>query len=46
MIWSFVLFFFFISFDARSAGLVNYCVPAGEAHLKALEIARNINEKV
>ncbi|XP_021804318.1 probable enoyl-CoA hydratase 2, mitochondrial [Prunus avium] len=28
-----------------SIGLVNYCVPDGEAHLKALEIARNINEK-
>ncbi|XP_008238477.1 PREDICTED: probable enoyl-CoA hydratase 2, mitochondrial [Prunus mume] len=31
--------------EAMSIGLVNYCVPAGEAHLKALEIARNINEK-
>lgn len=30
---------------ALSIGLVNYCVPAGEAHLKALEIAREINEK-
>lgn len=29
-----------------AAGLVNYCVAAGEAHLKALEIARNINQKV
>ncbi|KAM1584399.1 hypothetical protein ACFX11_037972 [Malus domestica] len=28
-----------------SIGLVNYCVPAGEAHLKAIEVARNINEK-
>ncbi|PHT54046.1 hypothetical protein CQW23_08508 [Capsicum baccatum] len=27
-------------------GLVNYCVPAGEAHLKALELARDINQKV
>ncbi|CAL5436821.1 unnamed protein product [Camellia sinensis] len=27
------------------AGLINHCVPAGEAHLKALEIARNINQK-
>ncbi|KAL2489997.1 ATP-dependent caseinolytic (Clp) protease/crotonase family protein [Forsythia ovata] len=27
------------------AGLVNYCVPAGEARSKALEIARNINQK-
>ncbi|XP_068318218.1 probable enoyl-CoA hydratase 2, mitochondrial [Pyrus communis] len=31
--------------EAVSMGLVNYCVPAGEAHLKALEVARNINEK-
>ncbi|KAJ8754303.1 hypothetical protein K2173_002754 [Erythroxylum novogranatense] len=28
--------------EAKSTGLVNYCVPAGEAHLKALEIAREI----
>lgn len=28
------------------AGLVNYCVPAGDAHLKALEIARDVNQKV
>ncbi|CAN6712486.1 unnamed protein product [Malus baccata var. baccata] len=28
-----------------TTGLVNYCVPAGEAHLKAIEVARNINEK-
>lgn len=28
------------------AGLVNYCVPAGEARQKALEIARDINHKV
>lgn len=28
------------------SGLVNYCVPAGEAHPKALEIAREINQKV
>ncbi|KAG5592793.1 hypothetical protein H5410_043307 [Solanum commersonii] len=27
------------------AGLVNYCVPAGEARLKALELARDINQK-
>ncbi|KAF3685993.1 hypothetical protein T459_14038 [Capsicum annuum] len=27
-------------------GLVNYCVPAGEAHLKALELARDINQKL
>ncbi|PON64587.1 Crotonase superfamily [Parasponia andersonii] len=30
---------------AMSIGLVNHCVPAGQAHLKALEIAREINEK-
>ena len=28
------------------AGLVNYCVPAGEAYSKALAVARDINEKV
>lgn len=28
------------------AGLVNYCVRDGEARLKALEIARDINHKV
>ena len=27
-------------------GLVNYCVSAGEAYTKALEIAQEINEKV
>ncbi|KAG0497407.1 hypothetical protein HPP92_002098 [Vanilla planifolia] len=35
-------------FDAKEAfsmGLVNYCVPAGEAYIKALEIARDINGK-
>ncbi|KAL5723979.1 methylglutaconyl-CoA hydratase [Ranunculus cassubicifolius] len=31
--------------DAMSMGLVNYCVPAGGAHFKALEIARDINQK-
>ncbi|GFZ01979.1 ATP-dependent caseinolytic (Clp) protease/crotonase family protein [Actinidia rufa] len=31
--------------DAVLMGLVNHCVPAGEAHLKALEIAREINQK-
>ncbi|KAK6115451.1 hypothetical protein DH2020_007720 [Rehmannia glutinosa] len=31
--------------DALSMGLVNYCVPAGEARSKALEIARDINQK-
>jgi enoyl-CoA hydratase/carnithine racemase len=28
------------------AGVVNYCVPGGEAYQKALELAREINEKV
>lgn len=28
------------------AGLVNYCVPSGEAHSKALAIAQIINQKV
>ncbi|KAL3499675.1 hypothetical protein ACH5RR_038768 [Cinchona calisaya] len=31
--------------DALSMGLVNYCVPSGEARSKALEIARDINQK-
>ncbi|XP_038708112.1 probable enoyl-CoA hydratase 2, mitochondrial [Tripterygium wilfordii] len=31
--------------EAMMMGLVNYCVPASEAHLKALEIAREINQK-
>lgn len=31
--------------DAMSMGLVNYCVPAGEAYVKALKIAREINQK-
>ncbi|KAF9624271.1 hypothetical protein IFM89_009179 [Coptis chinensis] len=31
--------------DAMAMGLVNYCVPAGGAHLKALEIAQDINQK-
>ncbi|XP_031262287.1 probable enoyl-CoA hydratase 2, mitochondrial [Pistacia vera] len=31
--------------DAMSIGLVNFCVPAGQAQLKALEIAREINQK-
>ncbi|KAL6572589.1 hypothetical protein OROMI_013547 [Orobanche minor] len=31
--------------DALSMRLVNYCVPAGEARSKALEIARDINQK-
>ncbi|XP_058764595.1 probable enoyl-CoA hydratase 2, mitochondrial [Vicia villosa] len=31
--------------EALSMGLVNYCVAAGEAHSKALEIARVINQK-
>ncbi|KAI5655765.1 hypothetical protein M9H77_32952 [Catharanthus roseus] len=33
------------SSDALSMGLVNYCVAAGQAHSKALEIAREINQK-
>ncbi|KAJ7011348.1 hypothetical protein NC653_001698 [Populus alba x Populus x berolinensis] len=31
--------------EAMSMGLVNYSVPAGEAHSKALEIAREIIQK-
>ncbi|KAK3224977.1 hypothetical protein Dsin_004839 [Dipteronia sinensis] len=31
--------------EAMSIGLVNYCVPASEAQLKALEVAREINQK-
>ncbi|KAG2676331.1 hypothetical protein I3760_12G047900 [Carya illinoinensis] len=31
--------------DAMSMGLVNYCVPTGEAHQKGLEIAQDINQK-
>ncbi|KAI3756564.1 hypothetical protein L1987_56385 [Smallanthus sonchifolius] len=31
--------------DALSIGLVNYCVPTGEAYSKALEVARDINQK-
>ncbi|XP_075484844.1 putative enoyl-CoA hydratase 2, mitochondrial [Primulina tabacum] len=31
--------------DAVSIGLVNYCVSSGEAHLKALGIARDIIQK-
>ncbi|ERN00241.1 hypothetical protein AMTRI_Chr13g115740 [Amborella trichopoda] len=31
--------------DALSLGLVNHCVPSGEAYSKALEIARDINQK-
>ncbi|CAM8933755.1 unnamed protein product [Rhodiola kirilowii] len=31
--------------EALTLGLVNYCTPSGEAHSKALEIARNMNEK-
>ncbi|XP_026662955.2 probable enoyl-CoA hydratase 2, mitochondrial isoform X3 [Phoenix dactylifera] len=27
------------------AGVVNYCVPAGKAYIKALQIARDINQK-
>ncbi|KAL9326864.1 hypothetical protein ACSQ67_007509 [Phaseolus vulgaris] len=32
--------------EALSLGLVNYCVPAGEAYSKALAVARDINQKV
>lgn len=32
--------------ECHAAGLVNYCVPAGQAQLKALEIAQEINQKV
>ncbi|KAJ6963100.1 hypothetical protein NC652_001659 [Populus alba x Populus x berolinensis] len=32
--------------EAMSMGLVNYSVPAGEAHSKALEIAREVIQKV
>ncbi|KAH9721091.1 putative enoyl-CoA hydratase 2 [Citrus sinensis] len=31
--------------ECHAAGLVNYCVPAGQAQLKALEIAQEINQK-
>ncbi|KAL9272018.1 putative enoyl-CoA hydratase 2, mitochondrial [Drosera capensis] len=31
--------------EALSLGLVNYCTPSGEAHSKALQIAREINRK-
>ncbi|KAL4565719.1 hypothetical protein LXL04_029822 [Taraxacum kok-saghyz] len=31
--------------EALSFGLINYCVPAGNAYSKALEIARDINQK-
>ncbi|KAJ1378435.1 Enoyl-CoA hydratase/isomerase [Sesbania bispinosa] len=31
--------------EALSMGLVNYCVPAGEAYSKALAVARDINQK-
>ncbi|GAB2224513.1 hypothetical protein Droror1_Dr00005274 [Drosera rotundifolia] len=31
--------------EALSLGLVNYCNPSGEAHSKALQIAREINRK-
>ncbi|XP_050230515.1 probable enoyl-CoA hydratase 2, mitochondrial [Mercurialis annua] len=31
--------------EAMSIGLVNYSVPPGEARLKALEVAREINQK-
>ena len=31
--------------EVEALGLANYCVLAGEAYTKALELARNINEK-
>ncbi|KAK1430517.1 hypothetical protein QVD17_13322 [Tagetes erecta] len=31
--------------DALSIGLINYCTPVGEAYSKALEVARDINQK-
>ncbi|XP_076945127.1 putative enoyl-CoA hydratase 2, mitochondrial [Bidens hawaiensis] len=31
--------------EALSIGLINYAVPAGEAYSKALEVARDINQK-
>ncbi|XP_008798799.2 probable enoyl-CoA hydratase 2, mitochondrial isoform X2 [Phoenix dactylifera] len=31
--------------EAFSLGVVNYCVPAGKAYIKALQIARDINQK-
>ncbi|XP_010919731.1 probable enoyl-CoA hydratase 2, mitochondrial isoform X2 [Elaeis guineensis] len=31
--------------EAFSLGLVNYCVPAGKAYIKALQVARDINQK-
>lgn len=30
----------------HATGLANYCVPPGEAYVKALEIARDVSEKV
>ncbi|KAJ4868680.1 ATP-dependent caseinolytic (Clp) protease/crotonase family protein [Raphanus sativus] len=31
--------------EAANKGLVNFCVTAGEAHMKAMEVAQQINEK-
>ncbi|GAB2274208.1 hypothetical protein Dimus_008975 [Dionaea muscipula] len=31
--------------EAMSLGLVNYCFPSGEAYSRALELARDINQK-
>ncbi|KAK4260340.1 hypothetical protein QN277_003468 [Acacia crassicarpa] len=31
--------------DALSMGLIDYCVPAGEAHSKALAVAQDISQK-
>ncbi|XP_066332224.1 probable enoyl-CoA hydratase 2, mitochondrial isoform X1 [Miscanthus floridulus] len=35
----------FDAVEAVTMGVVNYCVPAGEAYQKALELAREINQK-
>ncbi|RYR78628.1 hypothetical protein Ahy_A01g003469 [Arachis hypogaea] len=38
-------YFLFFGVQCRLERLANYCVPVGEAYTKALEVARNINEK-
>ncbi|XP_066322291.1 probable enoyl-CoA hydratase 2, mitochondrial [Miscanthus floridulus] len=35
----------FDAVESVTMGVVNYCVPAGEAYQKALELAREINQK-
>lgn len=35
----------FDAVEAVTMGVVNYCVPAGDAYQKALELAREINQK-